>query len=260
MTTLQTRAPALRATDIHKRFGGLVVLNGISLEVRPGEIHALIGPNGAGKSTFFKIISGELEADGGSVEAFGEDVTGLKPHLYPRKGIGRAFQIPNVFADMTVIESVVIAVEAGSRWGVLPRSEQRWVVDPVASSVRRAEEMLATLGLERWAHRRVDELPHGDHKLVELAMTAVQEPRLLLLDEPMAGMSPREAHRCGDVIEELNQEHGISALLTEHDMDAVFRLATRVTVLAGGQLIASGPPEEIREDEGVREAYLGTGH
>jgi branched-chain amino acid transport system ATP-binding protein len=260
VSTVRGQDIKLRATGIVKHFGGLEVLRGIDLEVRKGEVHALIGPNGAGKSTFFNIVSGELRANQGSVEVLARHATKVPVHEVMRWGVGRAFQIPQVFKDMTVVESVAISVEAAERWRSGTARSRRWVLHVRDETLEQVDATLALLGLTRLGNRYVNELPHGDHKLVELAMAVAQEPELLLLDEPTAGMSPTEAAQCVEVIAGINAERGTSILLTEHDMDAVFRLATRISVLSGGKLIATDLPEAIRDNPDVREAYLGSGH
>lgn len=250
-------SPALSTKSIAKSYGGHQVLRDVNISVDHGQIHALLGPNGAGKSTLFKIISGEIPPSAGRVELDGEDITGINPRLLTKRGIGRSFQVPKVFNDLSVAGNLTIALEAADRWRSRPRRDGRWVLSPRPWVRDKALETLELLGVPHLIDRPVAELAHGDRKLVELSLTLAQDPTMLLLDEPMAGMSPNEVTRCGDVLEKLNQEHGLTVLLVEHDMETVFRLASRISVLGGGDVIASGPPEEVRHDAAVREAYLG---
>jgi branched-chain amino acid transport system ATP-binding protein len=249
---------ALSAVNIAKTYGVTKVLLDVSISVAPGQIHALIGPNGAGKTTLFRIISGELDPTSGRVELGGEDITGIAPRVLTSRGVGRNFQVPRVFNGLTVSENLTIALEAADRWKKSgERRDGRWVLSPRAWVREQAAARLELLGIPHLLDRPVAELAHGDRKLVELALTLAQDPSLLLLDEPMAGMSPDEVHRCADVLARLHAEHNLTVLLVEHDMETVFRLASQVSVLAGGVVIASGDPHDVRSDAAVREAYLG---
>lgn len=249
--------PALSTKNIAKSYGVHQVLRDVNISVARGQIHALLGPNGAGKSTLFKIISGEIPPSVGRVELAGEDITGINPRLLTKQGIGRNFQVPKVFNGLSVAENLTVALEAADRWRNHPRRDGRWVSSPRPWVREKALSTLELLGVPHLIDRPVAELAHGDRKLVELSLTLAQDPTMLLLDEPMAGMSPNEVTRCGNVLEKLHRDHGLTVLLVEHDMETVFRLASRISVLAGGVVIASGPPEEVRNDAAVREAYLG---
>lgn len=252
-------APAhLTADAIAKDFSGTRVLDKVDLSVGVGEIHALIGPNGAGKSTLFRILSGEIAPSAGRVRLRDRDITGINPSRLSAAGVARNFQVAKVFNGLTVLENLTIALEAADRWRHEDRRDRRtWVQRPGTWIRDASAEQLTLLGIGQLLDSRVDELSHGDRKMVELAVTLSQEPDLLLLDEPMAGMSPDEVRRCADVLERLHAENAITILLVEHDMETVFRLASTVNVLAGGVVIASGEPSEVRSSPAVREAYLG---
>lgn len=249
---------ALAAVGIAKDFAGNRVLRDVNISVDRGQVHALIGPNGAGKSTLFKIISGEIAPTAGRVELDGKDMTGISPRLLTKRGIGRNFQVPRVFNGLSVFENLTIALESADRWRKHDgRRDGRWVSSPRAWVRKEAGAILELLGVPHLLDRPVAELAHGDRKLVELALTLAQDPTMLLLDEPMAGMSPDEVHRCANVIAKLHEERGLTVLLVEHDMETVFRLASQISVLAGGVVIASGSPDEVQQSAAVREAYLG---
>ena len=251
--------PAIEASGIAKSYGPTKVLVDVNVRVDPQQIHALIGPNGAGKSTLFKILSGEIRSNAGRVHLHGDDITGIAPATLTRRGVGRNFQVPRLFNDLTVAANLTISVEAADRWvHGWPRRNRWWVQSPKAWVRESIEEQLEVLGIPHLMDKSVAELAHGDRKLVELALTLVQNPSVLLLDEPMAGMSPDDVRRCADVLGRLATEKQLTILLVEHDMETVFRLASTVSVLAGGVVIACGPPAEVRADEAVREVYLGT--
>jgi len=234
----------LEAQQLSKRFGGVVASAGIDLQVRAGEIHALIGPNGAGKTTLVAQLAGQLSPDRGRIVFAGADITRLSPHERARRGLARSFQITRLFRSFDVRENVVLALQAvgGAR-------------TTGAETARRADEVLAEIGLADQATAAIDTLSHGEQRALEVGLAVASRPRLLLLDEPMAGMGHDESKRMEGLIRRLRAY--ATVLLIEHDVDAVFRLADRVSVLVSGQIIASGAPEAVRRDAGVIEAYLG---
>lgn len=243
----------LRLEHVSRHFGALRALDDVSLEMRAGELRAVIGQNGAGKTTFFNLISGFLRPTAGQIWFDGEEIGHRTVVERVGRGIVRTFQITEIFPDLTVFESVRVAVEAAkglNHWPWLPRSARRRVDERVA-------ELMDALDLTAKRHRIVGELPHGDQRSVEVAMALCREPRLLLLDEPTAGMSDAETEHMVQLIHRLHQEHGLSILFIEHDMDIVFNIAERITVLDQGKKIAEGLPEEISANQRVRAAYLG---
>src|SRR5712675_67738 len=245
--------PLLRVEGLTKRFGGVIASDDIMLEVAPGELHAIIGPNGAGKSTLIGQLGGELAPDAGRIWFDRHDITPLPPHARSALGLARSFQITSLFPDFTALDNVTLAVQAHAGhsfrfWGDARR-------DPDLRTPARAA--LARVGLEGRADTLVSRLSHGEHRQLELAMALAIRPRLLLLDEPMAGLGPEESARAVTMLRELKQ--GLTILLIEHDMDAVFALADRISVLVYGRIIASGAPAAIRANREVRIAYLGEG-
>jgi branched-chain amino acid transport system ATP-binding protein len=249
----QSAEPVLACRGLIKRYGGLVATDNLSLDVRPGEIHAVIGPNGAGKTTALGQVAGELTPDDGTILLGGRDVTALSMPSRARLGIARSFQVSAVFDDFTVAANVATAVQARARHHFFFfRKADR---DPALTGP--AVQLLRQLGLEDVAGQRAGELSHGQRRQLEIAMALATEPRLLLLDEPMAGLGDAESRDVVALLESLRKR--CSILLVEHDMEVVFRLADTVTVLVNGAAIASGPPGVIREDAGVRSAYLEEG-
>jgi branched-chain amino acid transport system ATP-binding protein len=246
-------APLLEVRDLRKAFGGVVAVGGVSFELARGELLALIGPNGAGKSTCFNMINGQLDADSGDVLLDGRPITGLRPRQIWRLGVGRTFQVAATYASMTVAENVQMALASRER-----RLFDLW---SRAASFRRAEalELLDAVGLRERADEPCSTLAYGDVKTVELAIALANAPRLLLMDEPTAGMAPRERSALMELTRRLVRERGLGVLFTEHSMDVVFAHADRIIVLARGQLIAAGPPAEIRDHPRVREVYFGSG-
>ncbi len=241
----------IQAHGLLKRWGGLVAVDAISLKVMVGEIHAVIGTNGAGKSTLVNLLSGELRADQGSVELLGRDVTDWRQAKRAQAGIGRSYQRSNVFLDLTVLENCRLAAQAKRQlpfdW-LTPASHCK-----VSNQV--AHEAAQRAGLGDFLQRRAAELSHGQRRQLEIAMCLAIEPRVLLLDEPLAGMGAEETDRMLELLLDLRQEHAI--LLVEHDMDAVFRVSDRITVMVNGEVLASGVPTDIRRDASVQRAYLG---
>ncbi|MCW2786183.1 MAG: transporter ATP-binding protein [Marmoricola sp.] len=249
----RSRDRALVIDDVDLVYdNGFKALSKASLEVGTDERHALLGPNGAGKTTLFRSICGEIKVTGGSIEVLGEPATGVLPAQLVRRGVGRSFQIGRVFETFTTGENLELAHEASETWPGGTRARRLRPSDE-AKSV--AHQVAVDFGLANGYDRPASALSHGEKKILELAMAVIQQPRLLLLDEPMAGMSREETERAIEVLRVVGT--GRAVLFTEHNMDAVFALADRVTVLARGSVIASGTPDEIRNDPNVREAYLG---
>jgi branched-chain amino acid transport system ATP-binding protein len=243
----------LEVRDLAKAYGGVHAVRGVSLDVSPGEIVALIGPNGAGKSTCFNALNGQIRPDAGTIRLNGRDIAGWPPRNVWRLGVGRTFQITATFASMSVIENVqmVLLSHAGRvarLWGLATRAEHE-----------HAEALLALVGMLSQAGRPSAELAYGDLKRLELAMALANEPRLLLMDEPTAGMSPRDRVELMALTAEIAREKNLGVLFTEHDMDVVFRHADRILVLSRGQLIAEGRPDEVRRNPEVQAVYLGEG-
>lgn len=243
--------PVLSVERLSKSFGALAATDDVSLDLRPGEIHALIGPNGAGKSTLIGLIAGSLRADSGRVAITGQDATGAGIAARARLGLVRTFQISALAMDATVLENTVLgAVGAQGRGFALWRP-----VLSNASLTAPARAALDRVGLGAQAARRVADLSHGERRRLEIAVALTLAPRLFVMDEPLAGLGPDGAQAMVALLDDLRQEAPI--LLVEHDMDAVFRLADRITVLVAGRVIASGKPDAIRADSHVRRAYLG---
>ena len=243
----------LAVQSLSKAFGGVHAVNGVSFEIARGEFLALIGPNGAGKSTCFNMINGQLKPDAGAILFEGEDIAGLAPRAIWRRGVGRTFQVAATFHSMTVVENVQMAL-------ISYASETYGLWKPAAARHRaRALDLLAQVGMRDAADRPSRELAYGDVKRVELAIALANEPRLLLMDEPTAGMAPGERNDMIALVKKLVVERGISVLFTEHSMDVVFAYADRIIVLARGELIADGDAASIRDDAKVREVYFGTG-
>ncbi|EPC01856.1 branched-chain amino acid ABC transporter substrate-binding protein [Litchfieldella anticariensis FP35 = DSM 16096] len=241
----------LTLSHLHKSFGALQATQDISLDLRAGEIHALIGPNGAGKSTLIGQITGHLTPDRGKVQLAGENITALSVAQRARRGLGRSFQVSSLADSLSVLRNVMIAVQ-----GLQGHSFRFWKpVHRDASLVEPARAAIARMQLESRAETPVSELSHGERRQVEVACALALKPRALLLDEPMAGLGPEGSARLTELLEEL--KHEVPILLIEHDMDAVFRLADRISVLVAGQMIAHGVSDEIRANPLVREAYLG---
>ena len=243
--------PLLELQGLHKAFGALKATDGVDLTVTPGEIHALIGPNGAGKSTLIAQIAGGLAPDAGKVTLLGEEVTGWPLARRARLGLGRTFQVSSLATEFSVLRNVMLAVQARE-------SGARGFWAPVRKDETLRAEALGVLDRVRLTLRAddpVSALSHGERRLLEVAMALALRPRLLLLDEPMAGLGPEGTKELTAFLASLKQEAGI--LLVEHDMDAVFALADRISVLVYGRIIASGTVEEIRASAEVREAYLG---
>jgi branched-chain amino acid transport system ATP-binding protein len=241
----------LHIEDLTKRFGGVVASDRISLAVAPGELHAIIGPNGAGKTTLIGELAGEVAPDAGRIRFDGRDITALPTYRRSMLGLARSFQITSLFPDFTALDNVALAVQAHAG-----HSFRFWRDARTESTLRGpARAALDRVGLSGRADVTVSKLSHGEHRQLEIAMALATGPRLLLLDEPMAGMGPEESARMVAMLRELKRE--LTILLIEHDMEAVFALADRITVLVYGRVIATGAPEAVRANAEVRRAYLG---
>lgn len=243
----------LRVEKVSKHFGSLVAVNDVSMMVEPGELRAVIGPNGAGKTTFFNLISGFLTPTFGRIVFDGEDVTQLLPARRVWRGMARTFQITEVFPELTVRENLRIAVEVASGYRL-----RVWQSQDVNDEVKaRVVDLLQMSGLSEKADRLVGELAHGDQRSTEIMMALALKPRLLLLDEPTAGMGDQETYDITQLIRKLHRDQKLTIVLIEHDMRVVFHLADRIMVLDQGKFLAEGTPQEIAANEAVQGAYLG---
>ena len=243
----------LQVSRLGKRFGGNVAVDDVSFSVAPGELLALIGPNGAGKSTTFNMVNGQLPADSGSITLAGQELVGLKPRQIWKQGVGRTFQIAETFASLTVLENVQMAlISADARLFSLWRRAADHKADE-------ALDLLRQVGMAAQADRPCSVLAYGDVKRVELAIALANKPKLLLMDEPTAGMAPKERNELMALTKQLVLQRGLAVLFTEHSMDVVFAYADRLIVLARGRLIAEGTPAEIRDNPQVQAVYFGTG-
>jgi branched-chain amino acid transport system ATP-binding protein len=247
-------APALlEVTGLAKSFGGVRAVSGVGFTLAAGEVLALIGPNGAGKSTTFNMVNGQLRPDHGSVRLHGRELVGMAPQAIWRLGVGRTFQIAETFGSLRVVENVQIAL--------LSRDRRLWSMWHRAAGYARPEALalLAQVGMDAHADLPCAQLAYGDVKRVELAMALADRPRLLLMDEPTAGMAPAERGALMALVRSLVTRHGMGILFTEHNMDVVFAHADRIIVMAQGRLLAQGSPDEIRADDEVRRVYFGAG-
>lgn len=253
MPFAMTATPVLEVRGLSKSFGGVRAVDGVDFAVSAGELLALIGPNGAGKSTCFNMLNGQLRPDAGTVALDGRGITGLPPRQVWRLGVGRTFQITATFVSMTVRENVQMALMSHRRRmrSVFARASDLYVAE--------ADALLERVAMRDQAERVCGVLAYGDLKRVELAMALANDPRLLLMDEPTAGMAPKERVQLMELAARLARERGVAVLFTEHDMDVVFANADRVIVLDRGKLIAHGTPAEVRADPRVQAVYLGTG-
>jgi branched-chain amino acid transport system ATP-binding protein len=243
----------LAVNNVTKRFGNLVAVRDVSMKVQVGELRAIIGPNGAGKTTFFNLISGFFRPNSGTIVFDDRDVTGLSAQKRVALGMARTFQITEIFPELTVSENVRIGAEVAA--GFRLRS---WLSTHETASIdKRIDEILRLVGLESKAHRLVGELAHGDQRAAEIAMALTLRPKLLLLDEPTAGMGDQETHDITQLIRRLHRNSNFTIVLIEHDMRVVFHLADRITVLDQGAVLAEGTPEDIAANENVQAAYLG---
>jgi ABC-type branched-subunit amino acid transport system ATPase component len=243
--------PLLDVRALRKRFGGVLATDGVDLQVHGSEIHALIGPNGAGKTSLVAQLAGQLASDSGSVHFAGDNITRLVAHQRARRGLVRSFQITRLLKSLSVRDNLAFAVQATQ-----DRVFAAWrAVRDEHALFERASELLARLGLEGKADARIDALSHGEQRALEVGMTLASRPRLVLLDEPLAGMGAQESASMSRLIHGLRDDCAV--LLIEHDVDAVFRLADRVSVLVSGRIIASGTPDAVRNHPGAVAAYLG---
>jgi branched-chain amino acid transport system ATP-binding protein len=243
----------LAVRNLTKRFGSLVAVRDISLTVDAGELRAVIGPNGAGKTTFFNLVSGFLAPSTGSILFDGRDITGMPAYQRVGLGMARTFQITEIFPELTVFENIRIVTEVAAGYRLRP-----WLNRAEAADIRRRiEETLALAALSDKADRLVGELAHGDQRATEIMMALALKPRLLLLDEPTAGMGDQETYEITQLIRRLHKDNKLTIVLIEHDMRVVFHLADRITVLDQGGFLAEGTPPEIAANEAVQTAYLG---
>ncbi len=239
---------------LSRSFGGVHAVKDVSFAVPAGELRALIGPNGAGKTTLFNLLTGQVPCNSGRILFKGVDVTGRAPHTLCRQGLGRTFQINSIFLNATVLENVQLALLShhGKIWNMFSAARKLFV--------REAEALLEMLGLAREAGKLGSALSYGDRRRLEVALALACEPQLLLLDEPTAGMSLSDKPRMVGLIREIVRDKGVTALLIEHDMDVVFSVADRITVMHQGAVVAEGPPQEIQANARVQEIYLGEAH
>ncbi|KQZ13378.1 MULTISPECIES: ABC transporter ATP-binding protein [unclassified Mesorhizobium] len=254
---MSTRNVVLHVADVHKRFAGLHALADIDLQVEEGTIHAIIGPNGAGKSTLLNVCIGRLAPDSGAVVFDGQVITGKQPHEINQMGVVRVFQTPEIFPDLSLLHNVMVPAFA-KRDGPfrLNAFQPVWRRTDIRDE---AMHWLEDVGLATQSHAIAGSLSRGDKRRLELAMGLVQKPRLLLLDEPTAGMSRHDTNSTIDLLKKF-KGRGMTKVIIEHDMHVVFSLADRITVLAQGRIIADGPPDEVRGNPKVQEAYLGGVH
>ncbi len=248
-------AEGLKVEGLCKSFGGVVAMRDVSLDFPEGSLSAIIGPNGAGKTTFFNLISGHIRPDAGRVLFGGTDLVGLSSLEIVRRGVGRAFQVASIFPSLTLRECLLAAVASHRRqsWGMLGRF-------PPPGAGDEADAIMDLLGLASKAHVKSASLAHGDHKLLDIGLALATKPRLLLLDEPTAGMGPEERWQMIAKVHRLWEVQRMTLVFIEHDMDIVFKIAQRIQVLKYGTVLASGTPDEIRRNQEVIDAYLGTDH
>ena len=248
----------LSSQKITKRFGGLTAVNEVSVDLKLGEIHAVIGPNGAGKSTLTNLLTGDLPATSGHVQLMGQDITGWTPEKISRNGLGRSYQKTNIFRSFTVWDNVRLSAQSRSQ--PLPFNPLSWLQNANAMQDvnQRAERAIELAGLQNRRHAIAGSASHGEQRQLEIAMTLATEPKVLLLDEPLAGMGVAEAESMVQLLLRLKSTHAM--MLVEHDIDAIFTLADQLTVMVNGTVIASGLPASVRADAGVQAAYLGEEH
>ncbi len=243
----------LQVNGASKRFGSLVAIDDVSLTIEPGELRAIIGPNGAGKTTFFNLVSGLFAPTAGSILFEGRDVTALAPDQRVRRGMARTFQITEIFPELSVADNIRVAVEIAAGYRLRP-----WLGRAARASVEaRVSELLGMSGLAAKKEIRVGVLSHGDQRAAEIMMSLALRPRLLMLDEPTAGMGDQETYDIARLVRRLHRREGLTIMLIEHDMRVVFNLADRIMVLAEGKVLEEGTPQQIADSERVQAAYLG---
>jgi branched-chain amino acid transport system ATP-binding protein len=246
--------PLMQATGLTRRFGGLVAVDGVSIDLHRGQVHAVIGTNGAGKSTLINLLSGEIPLSSGEIRLGGQDITGLSQPRRARSGVGRSYQRTTIFPTLSVLENCRLAAQAAN--------QKPWTLWQGARSCRAsvdaARAALDAAGLADALDATAGSMSHGKKRQLEIAMCLATAPQVLLLDEPLAGMGAEESERMLSMLERLRHDHAI--LLVEHDMDAVFRVADRITVMVNGAVIASGSPDAVRASPEVQRAYLGEAH
>lgn len=257
---MSTQKPFLAIDGVSKAFGGIQALYQVSFDVQERQIHALIGPNGAGKTTLFNVISGAFPPDEGSIRLDGTDIQGWAMHELVRRGIARTFQNVELFAGMSVLENVLVGCHSRTRCGLIgAMARWPWVVREERRARQRAMELLDMVGLADSAHKRAMDLPFGWQRLVEIARALAADPKLLLLDEPAAGLNAVETEKLSRLIQHIRAS-GITVLLVEHDMNLTMGISDRIVVLDRGRKLAEGTPREIQSSDAVMEAYLGKKH
>jgi branched-chain amino acid transport system ATP-binding protein len=243
----------LKVDHASKRFGNLIAIEDVSLTIEPGELRAIIGPNGAGKTTFFNVVSGLMAPTSGAISFEGRDVTALAPEARVARGMARTFQITEIFPELSVADNIRIAVEIAAGYRLKP-----WLGRAAREGVKtRVAELMRLGGLAEKSDFRAGALPHGDQRAVEIMMSLALKPRLLMLDEPTAGMGDQETYDIARLVRRMHRQEGLTIMLIEHDMRVVFNLADRIMVLAEGRVLGEGTPQEIAESDKVQAAYLG---
>jgi branched-chain amino acid transport system ATP-binding protein len=253
----RTEPPILQVRDLIRAFGGIVAVNGFNLDVHQGTIHGLIGPNGAGKTTTFNVISGFYPPTSGKVLYGGEDISGQSTNALAEHGLIRTFQGTVLFHEMSVLDNVRLGCHRSAKAGIASRILGRDRATEEAAD-EKARGILAFFGLEKLAEELASELPHGHQRALGMAVALAADPKLMMLDEPFTGMNPEETRRMASLVRRLRDEQGVTIMLIEHDMQAVMGLCETITVMNFGKLLAEGTPEQVRTNQAVIEAYLGS--